>query len=147
MKCPSCGNPLEAEAHFCPKCFAPIAAPTFWQKVASFFLSGKPRRPLISIKKTITIKSTDKDGVQHEYHSLDQVPPDLAAEIKKLEGHTLKDVSKEFVSDGPTYNLTIKKSVSVFRIRDASGKERVFHSLEEIPPELRAIVEKARGNH
>ena len=144
MNCSACGNPVENGAQFCPKCFAPIAAPSFWQKLSSFFQPKKPPRPLISIKKTVTIKSTDKDGVQHEYHSLDQLPPELAEEIKKLEGTSLKEVSKEFVSEGLTAQMSFKKSISVFRIKDASGREQVYHSLEEMPPELRAVVEKAR---
>jgi hypothetical protein len=146
MNCPACGNPLESQSHFCPKCFAPIEVPGFWRKLLSLFQAKtKASRPILSIKKTVTIKSTDKDGQQHEYHSFDELPPELAAEVKKLEGEALKQVATDSISDGLTTRITTRKSVSVFRVKDASGKEQVYHSLEEMPPELRSLVERARN--
>ena len=143
MNCPACGTALENDAQFCPKCFRPIEAPGFWQRLASLF-KPRPRRPLVSIKKTITIRSTDASGQKHEYHSLDDVPPELAQEIKKLENEALKDASCTTSGDGRTTQITGHKSISVFKIKDASGQERVYHSLEELPPEIRAALEAAQ---
>src|ERR1043166_5857616 len=71
MNCPDCGSPVEKQAQFCPKCYARIEPPSLWQKFLSLFQrSGEPRRPLLTIKKTVTIK-TNKDGERHEYNSLE----------------------------------------------------------------------------
>jgi Double zinc ribbon len=146
MNCPNCGNPIEAQAQFCPKCYAPIEAPSLWRKFLSLF-AFKPRsgRPIVKIKKTITIRTKDKDGQQHEYHSVDELPPELAAEVKKLQSEALKDISYKSSSDGLTTNITRRKSATIFKIKEPSGAERVYHSLDEMPPELRAAFEKAKA--
>jgi hypothetical protein len=157
MNCPDCGNPVEKEAQFCPKCFAPIEPPTFWRKLLRFFQStGGPRQPIINIRKTVSINTTDKDGQHHEYHSLDEVPLDevpleLREEIKKLESEGLKEGFGSSSPDGPTTKITTKivsrKTASLFKVKDAAGNERTYHSLEELPPEIRAAFEQAqKGN-
>jgi hypothetical protein len=79
---------------------------------------------------------TDKDGGKHEYHSLDEAPPELRGEIEKLESEALKEnIPSKVIS---------RKSVSVYKIKDASGNERIYHSLDELPPEIRAAVEQAQ---
>jgi hypothetical protein len=144
MNCPECGNPLEKEAQYCPKCFARIEPPTFWQKLLRLFQgTGKPRRPVINIKKTVSIKTTDAQGERHEYHSLDELPPDLRKEVERLESEGLKESFCASSSDGPTTNIISRKTGSVFKVRDAAGNERVYHSLEELPPEVRAAWERA----
>ena len=145
MNCSNCGKPIEAQAQFCSKCYAPIEAPSLWRKFLSLFAS-KPRsgRPIVKIKKTITIRTKDKDGQQHEYHSVDELPPELAAEVKKLESEAFKDISYTSSSDRLTTNVTRTKSTTVFKIKDPSGAERIYHSLDEMPPELRAAFEKAK---
>jgi hypothetical protein len=144
MNCPECSNPLEKEAQFCPKCFARIEPPTLWQKLLQLFQSrNAPRRPLITFKKTVSI-TTDKDGQHHEYHSLDEVPPELRKDIEKLESEALKESLQASSSDGLTTRILSRKTASVFKVKDASGNERVYHSLEELPTEIRAAFEKAQ---
>jgi hypothetical protein len=145
MNCPDCGSPVEKQAQFCPKCYARIEPPSLWQKFLSLFQSsGEPRRPLLTIKKTVTIK-TNKDGERHEYNSLDQVPPEIRSEIEKLEAEAEKAAfSASSSSEGASHKFVIKKTASLFRVKDAYGTERVYHSLEEMPPEIRAKFEKAR---
>ena len=144
MNCPDCGELLEKDAQFCPKCFARIEPPSFWGKVFSLLTSRKkPRQPFVRIQKTITIK-TDKDGEQHEYHSIDQVPPEIRSEIEKAESEALKDALKSSSSDGRTITISTQKTISLFKVKDASGNERVYHSLEELPPEIRTAIEQAR---
>ena len=146
MNCPECGNPVEKEAQFCPKCFARIEPPTFWQKLLRLFQgTGKPWRSVINIKKTVSIKTTDQNGQRHEYHSLDEVPPELRKEIEKLESEGLKESFSASSSERATTNIISRKTGSVFKVRDASGKEQVYHSLEELPPEIRAAWEQARN--
>ena len=143
MNCPECRTPVEKGAQFCPKCYARIEPPSLWQRFLSLFQSGdKPRKPFITIKRTVNIKTTDKEGHQHEYQSLDQVPPELRGDIEKLESEAEKAALSGTLS-GKTFR--IEKKVSVFRVKDAYGKEQVYHSMEELPPEIRAAFEKAKN--
>ena len=137
MNCSECGNPVEKTAQFCPKCYARIEPPGLWLKFLSLFKStGKSTRRIVNLKKTVTIRTTDKDGGKHEYHSLDEAPPELRGEIEKLESEALKEnIPSKVIS---------RKSVSVYKIKDAFGNERIYHSLDELPPEIRAAVEQAQ---
>ena len=91
MNCPECSNPLDKDAQFCPKCFARIEPPSIWRRFLSLFqATGQPMRRIVDIKKTISIKTVDEDGQRHEYHSLDELPPGMRAEIEKLEVKALK---------------------------------------------------------
>ena len=147
MNCPACGTPVEKDAPFCPKCYACIEPPSLWQRFLRLFqTSGKPRRPFITIKKTVRIKTTDEHGQRHDYHSLQELPPELRAEIEKLESEAVKEglSSPSSSSDGLTTKIVSKKTYSVFKIKDASGSEKVYHSLDELPPEIRAAWEKAQ---
>jgi hypothetical protein len=149
MNCPDCGNPLEKEAQYCPKCFARVEPPTLWRKLLRYFQStNEPRQPIINIKKTVSINTTDKDGQRHEYHSLDEVPLELRKEIEQLESEGLKERFRSSSSDGRTTKITTKivstKTASVFKVKDAEGNERVYHSLEELPPDIRAAFEQAQ---
>ncbi len=143
MNCPDCGKPVEKDAQYCAKCFARIEPPTLWQRFLRFFQStDKPRRSIINIKKTVTVKTTDEDGQHHEYDSLNEVPTDLRAEIEKLESEALKEGLSSASSDGVNKKLISKKTVSVFKVKDASRNERIYHSLDELPPEIRAALEQ-----
>ena len=145
MNCPACGNPVEKQAQFCPKCYERIEPPSLWQKFLSLFQSSsEPSRPLFTIKRTISIK-TNKDGERHEYNSLEEAPPEIRSEIEKLQAEAQKEaVNVSSSSEGPSHKFVMKKTVSLFKVKDAYGKERVYHSLEELPPEIRKAFEKAQ---
>jgi hypothetical protein len=148
MNCPDCGHPVESDAPHCPKCLARMEPPTLWQKLLRFFQdTDAPRQPIVNIKKTVSITTTDEGG-QHEYHSLDEAPPELRKEIEKLEAEGLKEGFRFSSSDGPTTRITTKitgeRTVSLFKVKDAEGNERIYHSLEELPPEIRAAFEQAQ---
>ena len=147
MNCPGCGSPLEKGAQFCPKCYDRIEPPGLWRRFLSLFqTTGTPARRIMDIKKTVTIKTTDPDGQHHEYHSMAEAPPEVRAELEKLEAEALKRASDSVISEESDGISTIisKKSLSVFKIKDASGNERVYHSLDELPPEIRAAFERAQ---
>jgi hypothetical protein len=134
MNCPACGNTVAETDQFCSKCFARLEPPGLWRKFLSVFQAvNKPQRRILKIKTTATIKTTDKDGQRHEYHSLDEAPPELRADIEKLESEALKG--------NVTPGMISRKSVSLFKVKDASGNERIYHSLDEMPPDIRALVE------
>jgi hypothetical protein len=147
MNCSACGTPVEKDAPFCPKCYARIEPPSLWQRFLGLFqTTGKPRRPLITVKKTVSINTTDEHGQHHDYHSVEELPPELRTEIEKLESEAIKEglSSSSSSSDGLTTKIISKKTYSVFKIKDASGNEKVYHSLDELPPEIRAAWEKAQ---
>src|SRR3974390_1860323 len=86
MNCPKCGNALQKDAQFCPKCSDRVEPPTLWQRFCALFQTGpKSPRLVVRVKKNITIRTTDKEGNQREFHSLEEAPPELRAEIEKLQ--------------------------------------------------------------
>jgi hypothetical protein len=144
MKCRDCGNLVETEAQFCPKCFARIEPPTLWQKLLGLLKNcNKPRKPLITIKKTVSIHTTDAKGQRHEYHSLDDLPPELCKEVAKLESEAFKATLSSSSLDGLT-TITSKKTATLFKVKDAAGNERTYHSLDELPAEIRSAFEQAQ---
>jgi hypothetical protein len=156
MACPGCGNIVAVTDQFCPKCFARLEPPSLWRRFLSLFKqsyppSNKSHHSLITIKKAVEIRTTDKDGVKHEHHSVNEVAPEMRAEIEKLESMLLGEIgtaatvaenSRE--GNAAKSSFLFKKNVSVYQVRDVSGNERVYHSLEELPPEIRAALEKSR---
>ena len=146
MHCPECGNPVEKNAQFCPKCYARIEPPTFWQKLLGLFrTTPKSRRPIITVKKNVTIKTTGKDGQILEYHSLNEVPPELRAQMESLQTEALKEALSSASADDEEIKFIKRKTVSLFKVKDASGNERVYHSLDELPPEIRKAWEQSQN--
>ncbi len=95
------------------------------------------------VETDIIINTTDEEGRQREYHSFDEVPPEVRAEIEKLKSEPWKEVSRSCSSDGLRREVIGKKTLSTFKVTDEMGNERIYHSLDEMPPELRAAVEEA----
>jgi len=93
----------------------------------------------------------DKDGTAHEYHSLGEAPLALQQEVEKLESQMklqVESLHEQGLTDGDKTRhsgFTVKKSVSIYRVKDADSKETVYHSLNELPPHMRAAIEKAQG--
>ena len=146
MNCPECGCVLEKNARFCPTCYARIEPPSLWRRFLSWFQKPtNPARSVITIKKTVDIKTTDADGHRHDYHSLKEVPPELRAELEKLQTEAEKQAFSASTSEGVTSTFITRKSASIFKVKDASGTERIYHSLDELPPEIRAAFEKAQN--
>jgi len=69
---------------------------------------------------------TNTKGERHEYHSLEEIPPNLRGTV----ADALAQASRG-------------KAIKTFKVRDASGKEHTYSSLTEMPAELRAVIEKA----
>ncbi len=111
-----------------------------------FSLFGGARRdrdPLLHVESDVIINTTDEEGRQREYHSLAEVPPDIREEIEKLKSQPWKEVSRSCSPDGLSRQVVRRKTLSEYRFVDEMGNERIYHSLEEMPPELRAAVEEA----
>jgi hypothetical protein len=153
MKCLACGSPVEKTDQFCRKCFARLEPPSLWRRLVSFFQNlAKPGPGVFTVKKSITIKAVGKDGTPQEYHSLAEAPLEVQKALEQFEseamneqpGSVLAEKLDEAAKDPPAGFIT-RKSFSLYRVKDATGNEKVYHSLEEMPPEIRAALEKARG--
>ncbi len=148
MNCPGCGNTVAVTDQFCSKCFARLEPSGFWRKLFFSLFQGvnTPQGRILKIKKTATIRTMDKDGQRHEYHSLDEAPPELRAEIEKLESEVLKNEASpsaetvEKAKGAP--RIISKKSYLVYSIKDATGQERIYRSLDEVPWEKRSQIEE-----
>jgi hypothetical protein len=99
------------------------------------------------VKKSLTIKTVGEDGEQHEYSSIEEVPPEIRAEIEALEKEAAQEKGNELSvtetsqsGNAITSKIIHRKNVSVYKIIDASGVERTYHSLEEMPPEIREAL-------
>jgi membrane peptidoglycan carboxypeptidase len=104
----------------------------------------------IIVNKSVTIKTVGEDGEQREYSSMEAVPPEIRSEIEALENAAAQERGNELSvtetsQTGDVIKSTIihRKQVSVYKIIDDSGVERTYHSLEEMPPEIRAAIEEA----
>jgi hypothetical protein len=72
------------------------------------------------------------------------VPPELRKEVEKLQSEELKATLSSSSLEGLT-TITSKKTATLFKVKDASGNERTYHSLDELPPEIRAALEQAQA--
>ena len=103
-----------------------------------------------SVKESVSIRTVSADGERHEYASMEEVPPEIRSEIEGLEkeaaqarGSESSDAEISQTGDAITAKITRRKNVSVYKIVDESGAERIYHSLEEMPPEIRAAIAQA----
>jgi hypothetical protein len=137
MACPECGNVVAVTDQFCSKCYSRLERPTFWRRLGSWFRSAlKPGPHTLFLKRNESFKIISQEGERKVYHSLDEVPPEYREDLKKLQAEAAK--SPQGVS---TSRIVVHKKVAEIKFQDASGKEEVYHSLEEMPPEWRALVE------
>ncbi len=101
------------------------------------------------VEKSTSVKIVGEDGQEREYHSLDAVPREIQAELEALEAAASKrkpdELSITETSNGVTVTTrtNLGKDVTAYKLVDEQGVERVYHSLEEMPPELRAAVAEA----
>ena len=89
-------------------------------------------------------------GEQHEYSSIEEVPPEIRSEIEAIEkeaalekGNELSVTETSQAGNAITSKTIHRKNISVYKIIDDSGVERTYHSLEEMPPEIRAAIAEA----
>jgi hypothetical protein len=102
------------------------------------------------MKKSVSITTTDADGTQHEYSSMEEAPPEIRSQLEALEKEADQQKGDaisitESSQQGSTFTSKViqHKNISVYKIVDESGVEHTYHSLEEMPPEIRAAFEEA----
>lgn len=106
-----------------------------------------------NVSKSVTIRTVNEHGEEHEYSSMEEAPPEIRSEIEALEREAMQQKGEELsvaesseTGNAITSKIIHRKSVTVYKIVDESGVERVYHSLEEMPPEIRAAIAKAETN-
>ena len=150
MNCPDCGNPVEKDAKFCPKCYARIEPPSLWQRLISLLQNlAKPGLNRSQDRKTVTITTVDRDGNRHDYHSVDEVPLGMRSQIEKLESDVMKEQVNLF-SPGCWRNPQASPEssfgkISIYKFKDAAGQEHVYHSLDELPPKIQEALRRLQG--
>lgn len=102
------------------------------------------------VKKSTTIRTTDADGKEHQYSSMEQVPPEIRSQLEALEKEVAQQKGNEILITENTQqgNTVTSKTIQqnniyVYKVVDESGAERTYHSLDEMPPEIRAAFEEA----
>jgi len=121
----------------CRSCFEPVKREAFLSRLLRIFggvrvsvgktAAGATQAGLIKTKDRIKIRD-GRTGELREYGSLEEVPMEYREQVRK---------AREAAMSG--------KSFAPIIFRDASGSEHIYHSPEEMPPELRALYEKALG--
>lgn len=147
MPCPKCGNVVMVTDQFCSQCGERLGRPSFWRRVGAWLRSAaRPGPHTFVIRKGVTLKTIDRHSVKHVYHSLDEVPPEFRATIEKLKKE-LDDKSNSSADskDKLEQGMVLREDIQEFKFKDAAGNEQVYHSLDEMPPETRALFEKLRG--
>ena len=146
MVCPKCGHVVMVTDQFCSKCFERLERPSFWRRLGAWFQSAfKPGLHTMVLKKNIQFQTTDKQNVKHIYRSLDEVPPEFRDVFKKFtKGMDASPQSSGVSKDMPESGIIVRKNIQEFKFKDKTGTEQVYHSLDEMPPETRALFEKLR---
>jgi len=153
MTCPECGNVVAATDQFCSKCFARLEPPGLWQKLRSLFQSAtRPGPHIVTLKRTGTFQTMDRAGGRRVFRFLDEVPPELRAQFEKLQSDVMKETDAALSLTGTsqtgnavTPGIISKKTVRLFKVKDASGNERVYRSVDELPPEIQKAVRRLEG--
>lgn len=144
MVCPKCGHVAAVTDQFCSQCFERLERPSLWQRLGAWFQSrvkSGPNSMTLLLKNDVRLESIDKQSIKHVYHSLDEVPPEFRAAAEKLKA----ELDAKPQSGAVSNDAVVRGSFQEFKIKNAFGKEQVYHSLEEMPPETRALFEKLRG--
>jgi hypothetical protein len=140
-RCPKCGAEVEDGWPVCRKCFEPVKRPGFFARLLRSFgarvnvsvskssdmVPGMTTH-LLNFKINERIKIRDgKTGEVREYHSLDEVPKEFRKTIREAQA---------MMGGQTSTKITFK---------DASGTVHNYNSLEEMPPDVRVIYDKVRG--
>jgi hypothetical protein len=154
MNCHDCGALFDDGLGYCPACSAPVRRPGFWQRFWAGLRGCLAPRCVIVCKRVSNIESIEAaTGERHTYQSLEELPAEIraqldalppASEVKKLLdlASDNRPMSAEMIAEFT--RATGQKPLERFTFvwKDPTGKERVYHSLEEMPPEARAVYEQ-----
>jgi hypothetical protein len=128
------------------------------KQLLSELLKGKQKPgTFVSREDFQEFRIQDESGKEQVHHSLEEMPPEIREAFEKAGSEATKDleVTKELDAEWQSSSaiskdmqksgFIVRKNFQEFRFKDALGKEQVYHSLDEMPPETRALFEKLRG--
>lgn len=144
MRCPKCGAEVEDTWPVCRKCFEPVKRPGILSRLlralrARFNITVSTSSSTVpGFMRTFTLNQTYKTrdattGEMREYHSLDEVPEPYREQLRRAQQAAL---SQDVFSAKQTTKITWT---------DSSGTTHHCDSLDELPPQIRALYEKAMG--
>ena len=147
MYCSTCGADMVEGQDCCPACSAPVAKPGFLRRMAGalFTWLTDVRTSTVQVRRVERIEITDpRTGKQRVFHSLEDLPPEVRAQVEasRGQGHLIEE--RESITDAQGVKLEMTRTPSgvKFLYRDASGKEQTYLLPKDMPPEVRAIYER-----
>jgi hypothetical protein len=135
--CEKCGAEIAEGWTVCRSCYEPVKREGVLTRLLRFLgarvsleKSSSVAGTRVSISLSERIKTRDpQTGEMRECLSLDEFPVEEREKI-------LQQVRQAALTG---------KAANVIILKDATGKVQTYQSIEEMPPELRALYEKARG--
>ena len=145
--CPNCGKKLMKEDPHdrCPGCGARLVEPTggWFRRLIARLVQGR-LDAAIRLNPTITTRTVrsqefcikdPKTGETKVYHGIDELPPEVRDQIKSM-GVDMGALTSDSLAP-PTKDTT-------YTVSDPSGSQQTYKSIEDMPPEMRAIFDKVR---
>jgi len=131
-KCRQCQALVPGEPERCPLCNAPLREGLF-QRIARWLSTPGPPRRIESVTiKTHGIRMKDPEtGEIRSYSSIEELPERFREQARELLEHARQN---------PQQPQILSESIT---ITTPSGGTQTFHSVEEMPPGVRAIYEAA----
>jgi hypothetical protein len=140
-RCPKCGAEVEDGWPVCRHCFEPVKLEGLFSRLlrslglqfkVSVFKSP-PGNSGVMFSKSVSVKTEtfkvrdSKTGEMREYHSIEDVPEEQREKIREA----LKAAGLSSASTKITWT-------------DSSGTLHHYNSVDELPPDVRALYDKSR---
>ncbi|MDH3583978.1 MAG: hypothetical protein OER86_07165 [Phycisphaerae bacterium] len=146
--CPECGSRVMRTDENCPQCGGALPGRGGWlQRLFGGLFGGggrgNPGSTTLTpgttthtvVRQSERIEVDAGDGTR-VYSSLDDLPPEIRAKIEQF-----KDQAGPGGLPDSTTTVTVQKS-GHYRFTDDSGVEQVYHSLDEMPDDVRKLFER-----
>ncbi len=141
MDCANCGLRVPEGAARCPNCLRATARPGLLRQLARALGLGAAARPSTQVTNRTTEIRThiqvkdERSGETKTYSSLADAPSEIRQQIEQAKsGGALTKVTARDASGVTRTKITVK---------DASGVTRTYESVDQLPPDIRALYERA----
>jgi hypothetical protein len=134
-QCAKCGAEIPEGSPVCRSCFEPVEREGILSRLLRFLCArisvGKSAAGATQVRLVTRTREQFKirdrqTGELRVYESLEEVPLEHREKVRQAWQAALSG-----------------KNIAPIVVRDGFGKEQIYHSPEELPPELRALYEKA----
>jgi hypothetical protein len=141
MDCPNCGLRVPEGTARCPNCLRAMPRSGLLQRLArALGLGGRSWPSMQVTNRTTEIRTRIqvKDGRSGEtktYSSLADAPAEIRQQMEQAKaGDALTKITVRDASGVKRTEITVK---------DASGVIRTYESIDQLPPDIRALYERA----